>query len=235
MADFVPPELDIIHPDTGLAFALSDEAFMRWWSSTILVEDAYEFSYLHAGTIYEARFVCALEFLMTVQQLGHNGETIIRAYCLAQNQPLDMQDALVRSNAQSLYSTPAVGFLMDCVRKRSRRIAEERIANRTTTKIEEVFERTKGLTGKERLETERLALQMGLTYLSNQSRERGAETERRSRKAVQSALERSRHAEADEQRVPGLAEVDHFLSMLVEHHGSDAIEELLRKKLPSAK
>jgi hypothetical protein len=232
MRDPLPPELDVIHPDTGLAFALSDEAFNRWWATSILPEDAAEFVHLHHGTIEEARFVAALDYLTNVQQGPWNSDTIIRAYCLAQNRALDMRDSLVRANAQYILESPATSYLLDRVRYRSRRIAEERIANRTTTKIEEIFERTTILDGAERLNTERLALEMGIKYLSNQSRERGQEAERRAKKAVQSAMEYSRNSETDEKRVPTLAEAEHFLAMLAEHHGSEAIVGLLQKRLP---
>jgi hypothetical protein len=227
-----PPELTAIHPDTGFAFSLSDEAFSRWWSATILPEDAANFVHLHHGTLDEARFVCAVDYITNVEGTKYGADTILRAYFLAKNLPIEMGDSHARVNAHYLSASDAVGFLLDRVRLRSRRIAEERIANRTAAKIEELFVRASVLDGPEQLNTERLALEMGTKYLANQARERGQEEERRTKKAAQDAIKRSQEREGDMKRLPSLAEAKNHMAMLAEGYGVEALAEILKTISP---
>jgi hypothetical protein len=227
-----PPDYSATYTDTGFAFELTDEAFNRWWSASILPEDAAEFVHLHHGTMDSARFVCALEYLTTVQSGRWSADTLVKAYCLAKNIPEDLRDATTAQNTQYLYKEDATQFLLERVRYRSRKIAEERIASLTTTKIEELYQRSKYLDGKEQLDAERLALEAGNKFLANQARERGAENERRNRRAMQQALERSRQAEYDVARVPSLPEAKNFIAMLMEAHGAEAMADMVASLLP---
>lgn len=228
----LPPQFDIIHPDTGFSFQLTDEAFNRWWGATILPEQASEYVHFHQGTIDGARFACAFDYLVNIQRGNWSSDIILKAYSLAMNRPFDTLDAVTRINAQTLYDSDQVQYLLDCVRSRNRRVAEERIANLATNKIEELYERTKTLAGKEQLNTERAALDASIRYLANQSRERAQDTERRDKRAVQEAMKRSRESEGDMQRVPSLHEVKHFIAMLVDAHGPEAVGDLVKEVLP---
>ena len=139
------PNYTDVYTDTGFSFELTDEAFNRWWSTTILPEDASEFVHLYRGTLDSARLVCAIDYLTNVQQGKWSADTLVKAYCLAKNLPEDGRDTTLALNAQYLYKEDATEFLLDRVRYRSRRVAEERIASLTTTKIEELHQRAKYL------------------------------------------------------------------------------------------
>lgn len=226
MSDFQAPSLRILHPDTGFAFHLSDESFNRWWSATVLPEDSAEFCHLHRGSIEEARFVCAVDFLTTICKEKAGADTTLKAYCLAQNRALDMQDATLRTNAHYLAQGEAVAFLLDRVRSRSRRLAEERIASRAAAKIEALLDSA------EDLETTKVALDAALKYMANQARERGQESERRQKKAVQDAMDTTRKTEYDYKRVPSLAEARLHIAMLVDAHGPDAVSQFVQEVAP---
>jgi hypothetical protein len=227
-----PPELTAIHPDTGFAFRLEDEAFRRWWAATVLPEDANEFVHLYRGTIEEARFVCAMDYIISVQRGEWSTDNVVYAYFLAKNQPVDMKDTQARTNAHYLSNSDAVRYLLDRVRSRSRRVAEERIAARTTAKIEELFDRSLALEGKERLETERAALETSIKFMGNQARERGQESDRRAKKAIQAAVEESKNYDYDTKRLPSLAEAKLHLAMLIDGYGTEAIKELVEGLTP---
>jgi hypothetical protein len=228
----LPPQFDFIHNDTGFAFQITDEAFNRWWNATILADQASEYVHFHQGTIDGARFACALDYLVNVQGGAWSADIILRAYAMAMNAPYDAVDSITKINAQKLYDSDQVKFLLDCVRSRNRRIAEERISNLTTNKIEELYERSKELVDKEKLDTERLALDSSIRYLGHQTKERSLESERRDKRAVQEAMKRSREMEGDMNRVPSLHEVKHFIAMLVDAHGAEAVGELVQEILP---
>lgn len=229
-----PPELTAVHPDTGFAFRLSDEAFSRWWAATVLPEDAEQFVNLYHGTIDEARYVCAVDYLVNVMGQTPSADLVVTAYFLARNEPIDLKDSHARTNAHYLSNSDAAAFLSDRVRNRSRRISEERIASLTTTKIEELYSRANSLEGQERLATERAALETSIKYLGNQSRERGQESERRAKKAVQNAIERSRATEYDVKRVPSPAEAKLHIAMLVDTLGADAVASIVQEVAPHA-
>lgn len=234
MADFKPPDLTVPHPDTGFAFRLSDEAFSRWWTATVLPEDSTEFVHLLHGTLDEARYVCAIDYITNVEGTAMGADVTVRAYFLAKNKPVDMTDSHARANAQYLSSTDAVAFLLDRVRYRSRRVAEERIANRAIAKIEELFERSAGLEGKEQLDTERAALETSIKYMANQGKERAQEADRRSKKAAQDAITRNREGEGDMKRLPSQAEAQLHLAMLAEGYGVETLQEMLKTIAPKA-
>ena len=229
-----PPELTAIHPDTGFAFQLSDEAFSRWWAATVLPEDADQFVNLYHGTIDEARYVCAIDYLTNVMGQTPSSTTVMTAYFLARNEPVDLKDSHARTNAHYLSSSDATEFLSDRVRLRARRIAEERIASLTTTKIEELYGRALSLEGPEKLATERTALETSIKYLGNQSRERGQESERRAKKAVQNAIDRSKSLEYDVKRVPSPAEAKLHIAMLVDTLGVDVVADIVQEVKPHA-
>ncbi len=230
-----PPQLTAIHSETGHAFQLTDETFNRWWYATILPEDADEFVNLLHGTIDEARFVCAMEYITGVLNRKASADDVVMAYFMARNEPLDLKDATARLNATYLSQSDATLFLLDRVRSRSVRVAEQRVAARVTAKIEELFERSKGdLDEGDRLDLERLALEAGIKFMANQARERGQESDRRAKKAIKDAIERSKHTEYDVKRVPSLAEAKLHLAMLVDAHGADAVAEIVQEVAPHA-
>jgi hypothetical protein len=111
-------------------------------------------------------------------------------------------------------------------------VAEERIAARTTAKIEELYERASGLDGKERLETERAALETSIKFLANQARERGQESEKRAKKATQAAMESSKNYDYDTKRLPSLAEAKLHLAMLIDGYGTAAIQDIVEDLTP---
>jgi len=223
-----------MNTDVGFAFTLTDEAFQRWVTATVLPEDMTEFVHLLHGGLDEARFVCAVDYITNVEGGEMGADATLRAYQLARNEPIDYNDAQGRINAHYLSQCDSTRFLLDRVRNRSRRIAEERIANRAITKIEELFNRSAELDGKERLETERAALEVSMKFLANQARERGQESERRAKKAAQDAITRSRQGEGDMKRLPSLAEAKLHLAMLIDGHGAESVAELVRELSPRA-
>lgn len=232
MTDILPPRLTAIHADTGQGFRLDDEGFSRWWAATVLPEDAQEFVHLLGGTIDEARYVCAIDYLTNVLGEQAGADTTVKAYFLAKNETIDLKDSHARTNAHYLSQSDATTFLLDRVRLRNRRIAEERIAGRTTAKLEELFERSRLLEGREQLETEKAALDGSLKFLANQARERGQEQDKRAKKAIQTAMERSRHTEYDVSRPPSPAEAKLHLSMLIDTLGPEIVADLVRELTP---
>lgn len=232
--ELIPRPVYTSSPETGFAFALSDESFSRWWAATVLPEDATEFVHLLHGTIEEARYVCAIDYITNVEGKDPGADVTVRAYFLAANRPVELSDPQGRLNAIHMASTNAVKFLLDRVRLRSRRIAEERIAARTVAKIEELYERSSQLEGKEQLDTERAALETSIKLMGNQARERQQESDRRAKKAAQDAITRSREQEGDMKRLPSLAEARLHLAMLVDGHGEEAIAALVKELSPRA-
>lgn len=223
--------LDVITSETGATLTITDEMFNSWWEATVLPEDAAEFVHFHQGTIDGARLVCAIQYLTAVQGGKYSSDLLVQAYCLAMNIP-HQAGVTTRQNAQLLYQSDQVEFLLERVRLRDRRLAEERIAMRTAKKIEELYERSAGLDGKEQLDTERAALEASVRYMANQSKERAQEAERRNKRAMQEAVKRSKELDMDRRRVPSLQEVKHVLAMLVEAHGAESVSDLLRDVTP---
>jgi hypothetical protein len=128
--------LAVIQSSAGERWDLPEAAFHRWWRA-LPEEDRMEFSVIYQGDETLARFVCALDYLTTMQARAHVGATMVEAYAIAANCEHDSEQA--RAGAMKAIKHDAVQALLDRLRYRSARQAAARITNRTTLLIEDML------------------------------------------------------------------------------------------------
>lgn len=219
---------------TGLRFGLTDSAFDSWWRNALLPEDQSEFVHIYNGNKLGARFVCALDYLSRVDNRNTTPDVIVEAYMLAKK--LDAgaaSDILVRQNAQYVYEDPSVKVLLDRIRYRTRAIAMERVAAKTYAKVEELYSRADVEADPDaKLAIEKVAINAGTTLLSIDERQRTADAKRRDAKAFREAMETSRQNQRDASQAPTLDEAKHFILMLKEQFGPEAIAQMFQEALP---
>ena len=213
-------KIDVINQEPeDLKFRLSDKEFMSWYSSSITKEDAYEFVYIFKGTNKEARFVCALDYFNRNDKTLSNN-VILEAYCISDNIPVDYTSPQLRMNAQYLFETNAVHFLLDRVKYRAKRNAEEELINLSTRKIKDWFERADTAEMKDdkkagmRLEVEKVAVEAALRFSSTMSKERQQDIARREKKSIQEGIERAKQMETEKKALPSESEAKQLLIML---------------------
>jgi hypothetical protein len=213
---------------TGLRFGLTQDIFNQWWYTALYPEQAREYIDFHRGNLDGARFVCALDHLTNVDGRGTGPDVITQAYCIANDLPdADMGSVIIRQQAQVLYESPAVQALMEAVRSKGRRLTEELIAQRALKKIDELYDRASTEAFEEygdKISTEKLALDASLRFMTNVSKERALEADRRNAKSYKEAIEKNR--EKNTQLPPTLPEIKQFLSMFREKLTPDEWREL---------
>jgi hypothetical protein len=231
---------DNAEPDFGLRFGLTDDAFMQWWTHALLKADADEFVHVLGGNRIGARFVCAIDRLVRLDGRGLTGDIIVRAYCVARKIPpaqfaAAMREPQNRLDAQCLYNDAAVQSLLDRLAYRSRQLSMERVALRTMSKIESLYQRAddETLDPEIRIDVEKAALNASVTLLSIDERRQSGEAKRRQQAAYGRALEASRTNMRDESAPPSIEEAKHFILMLREHFGADVLRDLVTNALPS--
>lgn len=222
-------------PELGLRFGLTPEAFKRWWAVAITTTDADEFVHLYQGDELCARMVCAIDHLTNLGRQAEAPDVIVRAYLIARDLGDDLlHDSKVRIEAWETFNMEATQMLLGCVRQNSRRIIEERILQKTTRKIEELYERAETIGDSEELnQVERLAMQSSMQFLSLQEKAREAEALRRDKKAAAQAIAAGKQSMKTVQAIPTLDEAKQFLTMLKETYGAETFAELMKHAAPT--
>ncbi len=141
MAAFDLPEPRFASPESnsGARFGLDQASFGRWWRA-LPPEDQAEFTSIYGGDEVLARFVCAFDYLTTMQHKPQSNTVIVYAYMLAARLPDDqLPEAQIR--AAKAWAHDAVQFLIDRLRYRADRQAKSRITNAVTYLIESEISR----------------------------------------------------------------------------------------------
>ena len=223
---------------TALRFGLTDAQFDMWWNAALLPADADEFVHVLGGNKLGARFVCAMDYFTRIDARELTYDLIVRAYCIAKKVPPEaltatMRDTKVRLDAQCLYDDPAVRALLERLQYRSRQIAMERIAVRTYSTVEKLYDRADAEFEPElRLNMEKAALAASTTLLSIEERRASGEAKRREARAFRNVVEMSRAQMRDESAPPTLDEAKHTILMLRELFGADTLREMISAALP---
>ncbi len=221
-------------------FELDDETFEAWWSRAVLPEDAAEFVHLLQGTKDAARFVCAWDGLCASGDRPHSNELVVRAYLFSKGYPEEAAgNVRYRAEALALWEDDAVRALIEVLRYRERRAAEERIATRMCAKLEELYDRAAGEEDpKDRRTDERVALDGSLRFLTIQEQARERKATRRDKRALVEAIGRSRAQTIAVGAPPTPDEARHFLLMLKETLGPQGYADVLastQEALPAPK
>lgn len=124
---------------SGARFGLDTPSFARWWNA-LPAEDQAEFTKIYGGDELLARFVCAFDYLTTMQHKPQSNTVIVYAYMIAARLSDDeLPQAQIR--AAKAWQHDAVQFLLDKLRYRSARQATARITNAVTHLIEHEISR----------------------------------------------------------------------------------------------
>ena len=218
--------------DGGIRFGLDEAAFLRWWHAAVLAEDADEFVHLYGGTMDQARFVCSLDYLTSIDQQAVGSDVIVRAFVTARNLPEDsMRDIGVRMEAQAHYTSPPVMTLMDRVRYRSERAFEERIRRQTAARLEAMYTRVRKMDEDDPalLSVERGVLDASVKFLAMTQKDRHHVDDLRARRSIADAAARSREVNADQLKAPSKEEAKNFMVMLRETLGDEEFAEALKQ------
>lgn len=234
---------DYRFPD--LAFGLDKPTFDAWWASAMLPEDASEYVHFQRGTLDGARFVCALKYFSGPGRSEANSDIIVQSYIVAKNLPKEAAKyPNYRQEAQIVYNSDEVQWLLEKLHYRSERVVRERVALRTADKIEELFDRTKNVKAsdeaaeqamngsvptdyKDKLATEKVALDAGIRFVSASAKERVIEEARRDKRAVQRAITEAGMKEKVTGSPPTAYEAVPLLAMIRESLGEQAFNEAL--------
>lgn len=218
-----------------VAFRLDSSEFERWWKTAVDPEDRASYIHLHQGHMEGARFVCALDHLTRNLGQQRTDDVIVRAYLIASGLPeSDLRVHKIRYEAQAMYEDDAVSTLIESVRYRSGKAAEERIGTLAVNKIEALFERSNTLSGEEQLDTEKVALDGSIRFLGIRERAASAAQARRDKKAVQRAMQINASRGTEAAKLPTLEEAGEFMKMLVNEFGAEAAKQLVDKAMKPA-
>jgi hypothetical protein len=224
-------------------FYLDDAIFTAWWEA-LAPEDRDEFTHVYGGTRAQARFVCALDYLRSVARRDPKDDLILRAHAYAQNLDYEgiRRDFNARSRSQATYESPAVERLMEMLRYRSRRNAEERIFARTQRKLEQWYDRADEMLNlrKEGLviddaalfRIENAAVTQSNQFLARASKERVAHENRKEREAADAAIALGRARESDALRPPTPEQARSYLAMLAEQLGPEEFAQIAASVTP---
>lgn len=232
---------DVVPLSGAAASALTDDNFSHWWLSSVSPEDRAEYIHLHHGDLHGARMICALDYFTAVLKNKSTDDTIVKAYCVAHNLPLeDAKLTRVRYAAQALYEDEAVQMLAECVRYRAAREAHARIEKKYVQRVEKIYSRLEqadeeGYVDEDYRGDEKLVLTESAKFMALRTKADEAVASRRAQRSVTQAMQTHAARKDDPNAVPSLEEAKAFLSMLAAKHGTEAINDLLAASmLPAA-
>lgn len=243
---------DYRFPD--LSFGLDDQTFKAWWQTALLAEDASDYVHFHHGTLDGARFVCALKFLSGPGKRELSTDIVLQSYLIAKNLSVHQNDSVkYRHEAQLIYESDPVQWLLARVTYRSERLERERVALRTAEKLHELFDRVSPSESEEdalskekkggmlrknytkKLATERAVLDAGLRFMSVGSKERSLEDNRRDRGAHRRAIEESEMRDKSAGKAPTSTEEAKLLMiMLRDAFGNEQFAKIVAEIEPPA-
>jgi hypothetical protein len=224
----IPPK-DYI--ERGHAFGLDRDTFEQWWAYTVDPKDASEFVHFHHGSLEGARYVCALEELLSREGSAISSDCIVRAYCAAYVMPFEsMHDQDVKIQAQLLHQLDSTQWLLDRVHYRNRQQTEARLAAIATRKIEQISQDDDE---EPDLKKKQVVIDASLRFLSIQQKERQAEQVRRDKRSHQAMLDRAQTMEKHVEGDPSISEVKQFFVRMKETFGAEAINAIIQEVFPA--
>ena len=210
-----------------MRFELSPQLFNGWWGA-VPPEDRDEFTHAYGGSLTQARFVCALEYLKAVAHVVD--DLVVRSFALASDLDYEVcaRDFSTRTKAQACYEAAPVGRLIEMLRFRSAREQEERIRIRTGNKLEELYTRAENEEDMDaKMRVEQMALTQSNMYLARASKERAAHENRKQGEAMRDAVLASKSREQDVLRPPSREQAVSFITQLAEAIGAAELRTII--------
>lgn len=187
-------------------YELPDHQFQGWWN-LLLPEDKEEFKWAYHGDELLARFLCALDLLMTAKVKGGDHSALIQlAYHIAAKpyptHRIELSSPKLRTLALQAYQHPAVQQILDRVRLRSRMRERNRIETLTLEQVElllqDIGQRDDADNPKFDIKDRTAALGVAMKIMDLTDTEQARQRQERSRKAFQMARARAMEGEANE-------------------------------------
>lgn len=187
-------------------YELPDHQFQGWWN-LLLPEDKEEFKWAYHGDELLARFLCALDLLMTSKIKGGDHTALIQlAYHIAAKpyatHRVELSDNKLRTLALQAYQHPAVQQILDRVRLRSRMRERNRIENLALEEAEQMLKDASQRNENDQplfdMKDRKLALDTALKLMEMTDTEQARQRQERSRKAFQMARQRAMEGETNE-------------------------------------